>query len=62
MAFEKSWGAEDKREGRIGSWRDFQRGPGAKRARVQSWTTEENVKDKSKFGQHKKEEWRKSWK
>ena len=46
----------------MGNWRDFQKGPGAKRARVQAWTVEENVKDKTKHGQHQKEEWKKSWK
>lgn len=33
--FDKSWTDETRREGRVGNWRDFQKGPGAKRARVQ---------------------------
>lgn len=62
MEFDATWTAEDRREGRVGNWRDFQKGPGAKRAKVQSWTVEENAKNKPKFGQSSKDEWKKNWK
>jgi len=61
--FEKKWQQEERHEGRIASWRDFQTtAPGAKRARVQAWKAEENIKDKPKFGQSQMEDWKKNWK
>lgn len=35
LEFDKKWTDETRREGRVGNWREFQKGPGAKRARVQ---------------------------
>ena len=35
LDFDKKWSDESTREGRVGNWREFQKGPGAKRARVQ---------------------------
>lgn len=46
----------------MSNWRDFQKGPAAKRAKVQSWNQEENAKDKPKYGQAEMESWKKAWK
>jgi len=44
-AFEKDWSQEDRREKRIGNWREFQ-DPGAKRARTSSYKPEKREEKK----------------
>ncbi len=63
MEFEKEWTEENRREGRVSNWRDFQKdGSGTKKHRLSALKTEENVTDKPKFGGVQKDEWKKNWK
>ena len=51
---------EDRRENRIGNWRDFQGAPAAKKAKAASY--KEETRDDNKFGKAEQETWKKSWK
>lgn len=58
--FEKNWGEEDRREKRVGNWRDFQDIPEGKKAKVRNYAEEQ--RDEKKFGTVQLESWKKSWK
>jgi hypothetical protein len=59
-AFEKEWIEGDRREKRVGSWREFQEAPEAKKAKGTNFKEEIRVEDK--HGVVKLNEWKKSWK
>ena len=57
----KSWSKEDRREGRIGNWRDFQ--GGHKQVINRNYKQQERGDSKKpKFGAADMESWKKSWK
>ncbi|CAM9104700.1 unnamed protein product [Discosporangium mesarthrocarpum] len=58
---EKAWAEEDRREKRVGGWRDFQKG-GSKTKQTKMWKQEEQEKAKPKFGESAPEDWKKQWK
>ena len=58
--FEKEWAEEDRRENRVGNWRDFQGNPVAKKAKAASY--KEETRANLKFGQVQTESWKKAWK
>ncbi|CAM9155146.1 unnamed protein product [Choristocarpus tenellus] len=58
---EKAWAEEDRREKRVGGWRDFQKG-GSKTKQTKMWKQEEQEKVKPKFGEGPTNEWKKQWK
>jgi hypothetical protein len=58
--FEKDWGEADRREKRVGNWREFQDDPESKKARAASYKEEARVD--VKHGVVKGEEWKKKWK
>ena len=58
--FEKNWAQEDRREKRVGNWREFSDDPDAKRVRATSYKTEK--RQETKHGNSVVEEWRQNWK
>ena len=58
--FEKQWSDIDRREKRVGNWREFQDDPDAKKVKASSY--KEEKKEESKFGKVKVEEWKRKWK
>lgn len=58
--FEKDWAQEDRREKRVGNWREFSDDPDAKRVRAASYKTEK--RQETKHGNSVVEEWRQNWK
>eukprot|EP01039_Chlorochromonas_danica_P006461 gene6464-7125_t len=60
MDFEKKWADEDRRDKRVGNWREFQEVPVAKKVRPANY--KEESRDEAKFGVVKLEAWKKSWK
>ena len=58
--FEKDWAEVDRRENRVGNWREFQENPAAKKARTSSY--KEESRNETKFGVAQQETWKKSWK
>lgn len=61
-AFDKDWAAGERREKRVGNWRDFQSDPEAKRVKASSFKEEARGTGGHKFGQVKVETWKKTWK
>lgn len=61
--FDQEWSEGDRREKRVGSWRDFQHDPEAKRAKAANFKEEsrEDHGEKQKFGVVQLEEWKKKW-
>ena len=60
-AFEKEWTEGERRDKRVGNWRDFQEAPEAKKAKVSTNFKEETRAD-GKHGVVKLNEWKKKWK
>lgn len=61
QTFENDWSEVDRREKRVGNWRDFQHHePAAKRVKAMNYKEEE--REETKHGVVKMEEWRKNWK
>ena len=60
-AFEKEWTEGERREKRVGNWRDFQEAPEAKKAKV-STNFKEETRDTGKHGVVQLNEWKKKWK
>ena len=58
--FEKDWSEENRREDRVGNWRDFQHAPPAKKVKVANYHVENRTE--TKFGKVQLEEWKKNWK
>ncbi|CAM9153819.1 unnamed protein product [Laminaria digitata] len=59
---EKAWAETERREKRVGGWRDFQKG-GSKTKASKTWKQETaSSSDKPKFGQVGGEDYRKEWK
>lgn len=58
--FDKNWQEEDRRDKRVGNWRDFQHDPAAKRPKAMNYKEEQ--RQEVKHGVVKLEEWKKSWK
>ena len=56
----KNWSNEERREGRIGNWRDFQ--GNHKRVAAKNFKQEENSTKKAKYGTADMESWKKQWK
>jgi DnaJ family protein C protein 8 len=59
--FENDWSEVDRREKRVGNWRDFQQHEPANK-RVKAVNYKEEEREETKFGTTKVEEWRKKWK
>lgn len=57
---EEKWAEVDRREKRVGDWRNFQEDPEAKKVRMANFREEHRTD--TKHGQVQKEEWRKKWK
>lgn len=60
MERDKSWGEENRREKRVGNWREFQDDPDSKKAKASSY--KEESREEKKHGTVKVETWKKSWK
>lgn len=61
QTFENDWSEVDRREKRVGNWRNFQhQEPAAKRVKAVNYKEEE--REEAKHGVVKMEEWRKNWK
>mmetsp|Transcript_13522 Transcript_13522/g.17803 ORF Transcript_13522/g.17803 Transcript_13522/m.17803 type:complete len:170 (+) Transcript_13522:781-1290(+) len=64
--FNKDWAKEDRRDKRVGNWREYEkdskRSKVSKAARTKMWKEETRAEEKPKFGQVKLEEWKKNWK
>ena len=60
MEFEKEWAEVDRRENRVGNWRNFQDVPAAKKVKASSYK-EESRADK-KFGDAHLNDYKKKWK
>ncbi|KAJ1442079.1 hypothetical protein B484DRAFT_356629 [Ochromonadaceae sp. CCMP2298] len=60
MEFDKSWTEDNRRDKRIGNWRDFQTDPGSKKVKASSF--KEEHREETLHGQAKTETWKKSWK
>lgn len=60
MEFENDWSDLDRREKRVGTWRDFQEDPSAKKKAVASY--KEQVRVEEKHGTVDMNSWRKKWK
>lgn len=58
--FEKEWSEIDRREKRVGTWRDFQVAPDAKKVKASSY--KEEARKVEKHGTVELESWKKSWK
>jgi hypothetical protein len=58
--FEKEWSELDRREKRVGTWRDFQVAPDAKKVKAANF--KEESRSNGKHGVFKLETWKKSWK
>jgi hypothetical protein len=58
--FEKEWSDIDRRENRVGNWRDFGETSDAKRSKVANFKEETRTEDK--HGKVKLQEWKKKWK
>lgn len=58
--FDKDWSEENRREKRVGNWREFQVDPSAKRVKEKHY--KEEVREEKKHGVVNIEGWRKSWK
>lgn len=59
---EKAWAEVERREKRVGEWRDFQEDPESKKVRIASWKEEHRSIGEKKHGQADVESWKKSWK
>ncbi len=57
--FDKDWSEENRREKRVGNWRDFQP-DGAKKMKVANF--KEEHREENLHGKVQVESWRKSWK
>ena len=58
--FDKNWSEENRREGRVGNWREFQTDPVAKKAKTVHYNVESRAG--AKHGAVQLESWKKSWK
>lgn len=59
-SFEKQWSDVDRREKRVGNWREFQEDPEAKKVKASSY--KEERKEETRHGVVNTEVWKKSWK
>lgn len=58
--FDKEWSEVERREKRVGGWRDFQEAPDSKKVKASSY--KEETRKEEKHGVVKIETWKKNWK